>query len=100
MSAAGQVGRFGHPTVEQALGSADDAVPIKGRPWIYFICLNMVMPQHPVVVLERSVGQFLRDKLSLRIFGVVAFNVRQDLAQGGGKFYKGSVLLRGVVILG
>src|SRR5437588_7872912 len=74
-------------------------VPLKGRTRIDFVCLDMVMAEHPCVVIQFLIRQLVTNQLPGRIPWIIAFNLRKYFAQSGGEMGEGVVLLGREIIL-
>src|SRR5208337_3969163 len=57
------------------------------------------MPEHAVVLVEFIIRKFARDELASGVFGIVAPDLREDLAKSSGEVDEGLILLRREIIL-
>lgn len=80
-------------------GAVDDAVPVEGGAGVGLVGLDMVVAEDAAVGFEGFVGEFARDELAGGVARVVAGDFGEHLAECGGEFGEGDVLLRGEIVL-
>lgn len=85
--------------VEQPAGFADDVIPLEGRAGVHLVGLNVEMAEDALVCFQFAVRQLLENEFARGIPRVVAFDFRQRLAERGGEFDQGLVLLGRKVVL-
>ena len=99
MALAGLVRHRRHAAMEELAGVADHVIPLEGRTGVHLVGLNVEMAEHALVGLELGIRQFLADELAGGVPRVVAFDLRQRLAERRRELDQRLVLLGRVIVL-
>ena len=83
----------------QPPGVVNDIIPLKGRPGVNLVGLDVIMSQHPLILLEIGIRQLVIDDVTGGVAGVIALDFREYPAEGRREMNQGLVLLGGVILL-
>jgi len=81
---AGTQGGLGTGIHQQSPRAADHPFPLECRTGIIFVGLDVVMAEHAPISVEFLIRQLARNKTALRVLRIIAFDLREYLAEGGG----------------
>ena len=72
---------------------------MEGRAGVGFVGLDVVVAEDAFISSQLFVGEGVVDEVAVFVLGVIALELGEDGAEGGGQVGEGFVLLRGKVVL-